>query len=203
MSAKRPVVLLCLVLCLSLVSCSDSTTSPDPVSSSGDVYPMYADDNGNAINDYVEQAWHGIDFTAAVDEGEGYTWRHRFRDHNGDGICDGAQDGSPTWHGPGFIDSDGDGICDYWDEDSPEYSRHLGLQYRDRNRNRVNDHFEAQWHEGHSHGWIDSDGDGICDRARDGGPAWHGPGYVDGNGDGVCDHWQSGGGGHGHRHGGR
>jgi len=36
-------------------------------------------------------------------------------DDNEDGICDRAQDGSPTWHGPNFVDEDNDGRCDYWE----------------------------------------------------------------------------------------
>ncbi len=199
MSTRFPAVTVCLFLVPFLASCGDGTTSPDPVT--GGVVPMYADDNGNGINDYFESAWHGVQFAAAEEPGEGYTWRHRFQDRNGDGICDRAQDGSPAWHGPGFVDADGDGICDYWDEDSPDCCTGEGLQYRDRNRNRVNDHFEARWHEGNAHGWVDADGDGICDRAQDGGPAWHGPGFVDGNGDGICDHWQAGGRGYGHHRG--
>lgn len=61
----------------------------------------YRDENGNQVNDFMEQSMHMGN-------------NHEFIDEGGDGICDYAQDGSPTWHGPGFIDADQNGICDYW-----------------------------------------------------------------------------------------
>lgn len=169
--------------------------SPDSAASRA-VYPMFVDDDGNGVNDFVEAAVHNagtsLDENLAVTQGQA-SRGHAFRDGNGDGICDYGQNGSRTWHGPGFVDEDGDGVCDWWDDDMPRGSQSDGLRYRDRNRNRVNDHFEAQWHEGCGHGFIDGDGDGICDRAQDGSPAWHGPGYSDNDGDGICDVWGPGG----------
>lgn len=38
-------------------------------------------------------------------------------------------------------------------------------------------------------GFVDEDGDGVCDHATDG----TGPGFVDEDGDGVCDHAATGG----------
>jgi hypothetical protein len=62
----------------------------------------YVDGDGNGVNDYVEAPWH---------DPHPY---HDFVDLNADGICDFAQDGSTTWHGPGYVDQDTDGVCDYW-----------------------------------------------------------------------------------------
>ena len=39
---------------------------------------------------------------------------------------------------------------------------------------------------GNGPGYVDEDGDGVCDRAGTG--QGNGPGYVDEDGDGVCDH---------------
>jgi hypothetical protein len=174
---------------------------------------MFVDDNGDGVNDFVAKTGHDagtfLDGDLAVLQGSAPRG-HAFRDRNGDDICDHAQDGSVTWHGPGFVDEDGDGVCDWWDEDMPRCRETCGLRFRDRNRNQVNDHFEAQWHEGCGHGFVDENGDGICDRAQDGSPSWHGPGFQDNDGDGVCDHWGPGGDGnyrhrwehhHRHRHG--
>lgn len=62
----------------------------------------YHDGNGDGMNDYAEEPWH---------DPHPY---HAFTDVNADGICDYAQDGSSTWHGPGYVDDNGDGVCDYW-----------------------------------------------------------------------------------------
>ncbi len=44
--------------------------------------------------------------------------------------------------------------------------------------------------DGYGPGFVDEDGDGVCDHAGEGG---YGPGFVDEDGDGVCDHAGSGG----------
>ena len=52
-------------------------------------------------------------------------------------------------------------------------------------------------------GYVDADGDGICDNCA--GAGANCPGYVDADGDGVCDNYGSGNGqghGHGRHHGG-
>ena len=83
-----------------------------------DGLPAITDANINGINDYVEPSTHVSAAVVAV----AYTGQyHEFVDDDADGICDRAQDGSWTWHGPGYIDNDGDGICDYWDKDSALY----------------------------------------------------------------------------------
>ena len=194
------VVLLSLVL-----ACSDSTTSPSGESDTGPVYPMFIDGDRNGINDYFESDTHDSGpATARISSRSAVTGvallGHAFVDADGDGICDYSQNGSNTWHGPGYSDADGDGICDCWDEDSPCSGDHLHLRYQDRDRNRINDSYQAQYHEG-EHGYEDADGDGVCDCAQDGSSCWHGPGYVDADGDGVCDHWEPGGRGDGQMHG--
>ena len=169
------------------------------------VYPMYVDANENGVNDYVEEPTHEPGSEAgkrasmpngAVSDGPAPPG-HAFMDENGDGICDFAQNGSATWHGPGFVDEDGDGICDYWDEDAARHGRHRGLRFRDEDDNDVNDYVERPAHRSPTHEFVDEDGDGICDLAQDGSPTWHGPGYVDENGNGRYDHWEPGGRGHG------
>jgi hypothetical protein len=62
----------------------------------------FHDENENHINDYFEEEMHW---------GAG----HKFIDADGDGICDLAQDGSPTWHGPGFVDMNVNGMSDHWE----------------------------------------------------------------------------------------
>jgi hypothetical protein len=50
-------------------------------------------------------------------------------------------------------------------------------------------------------GFVDQDGDGVCDRMQSGQPCGcmgKGPGFVDQDGDGVCDHRQQAGAGRGH-----
>ncbi|WP_234573496.1 hypothetical protein [Rhodohalobacter sp. 614A] len=62
----------------------------------------FHDENDNHVNDYMEEETH---------------WgEHDFVDENQDGICDLAQNGSPTWHGPGFVDMNGNGMNDHWEE---------------------------------------------------------------------------------------
>jgi hypothetical protein len=86
-----------------------------------DIYPMYIDNNGNGTNDYVEMSSHdgGAADKVRSPSADGMpsgsaSAGHAFVDENGDGICDYAQNGSATWHGPGFVDEDGDGRPDYW-----------------------------------------------------------------------------------------
>lgn len=172
------------------------------------IYPLYLDEDDNGINDYVEADHHDAEPSSKgrvadfddVPIGPAPNG-HAFVDENGDGICDYAQNGSATWHGPGFVDENDNGICDYWDETSSRHRQHGGLQFRDRNENRINDHFEEGMHDGPAHSFVDENGDGICDLAQDGSPTWHGPNFVDEDGDGRCDYWEPGGRGHGGRHG--
>jgi len=173
------------------------------------IYPVYVDENGNGVNDYMEASTHdaGTSETARTAAADSIPMGpaprgHAFVDHSDDGICDYAQNGSATWHGPGFVDENENGICDYWDESSSRHHQHGGMQFRDHDENRINDHFEEGTHEGPGHSFVDENGDGICDRAQDGSPTWHGPNFVDENGDGRCDYWEPGGRGHGGHHGG-
>ncbi|MGK7344740.1 MAG: hypothetical protein ACNS63_02900 [Candidatus Nitrospinota bacterium M3_3B_026] len=183
---------------------SDNTAPADSGENGAEqeaVYPMFIDGNANQVNDYFEAGTHdpGSSARASGPAASG----HMFTDSGGDGICDYAQNGSNTWHGPGFEDENANGICDYWEEGTGHYNQGGGMMFRDQNRNMVNDYFEAQWHSATGHGFIDNDGDGICDRAQNGTAGiWHGPGFVDDDGDGVCDLWQEGGRGHGGSHGG-
>jgi hypothetical protein len=211
-SLRVPVIVLVAAIVLVLAGCDFAGEESE---SHHDIYPMYVDDNGNGVNDYVERSSH--------DSGEAQEARpssseamhggvpmgpassgHAFVDENGDGICDYAQNGSATWHGPGFVDENENGICDYWDETSPRHQRHNGMQFQDHNENRINDFFEEGTHRGPTHSFVDENGDGICDHAQDGSPTWHGPNFVDEDGDGRLDHWDPGGRGHGGgHHGGR
>lgn len=178
----------------------------DDASRDSAVYPMYIDANANGVNDYVEASTHESATANRVSSTSGTLppgpapAGHAFVDEDGDGICDFAQNGSATWHGPGFVDENGNGICDYWDESSPQHHQHQGMEFQDHNDNQINDHFEARTHHGPGHAFVDGNGDGICDRAQDGSPTWHGPNFVDEDGDGRCDYWQPGGRGHGGRH---
>ena len=163
-----------------LTACSESTpTSVSDVTAKSTAYPAFVDEDVNGVNDYLELTRH---------EGNG----HIFLDSDNDGICDYGQDGSPTWHGPGFIDGDGDGVCDYWQPGAKHHNRHEGLHYRDDNGNHVNDYQERFRHLGDGHPFGDANGDGICDPAQDGGPAWHGPGFSDTDGNGFHDRWGGG-----------
>lgn len=167
------------------------------------IYPMFVDQNSNRINDYLEQSTHesGPVTNGSANQIMSPSYMgnpgHAFIDENGDGICDYAQNGSATWHGPGFIDENGNGICDYWDQSSALHQRQQGMRYRDDNGNNINDYVEQSTHMGNGHDFVDENGDGICDYAQDGSPTWHGPGFVDIDNDGTCDYWQNGGRGHG------
>jgi hypothetical protein len=182
---------------------------------------MWADDSGNGINDYYEAGTHdpgspmtrvvpsmhgpgmgpgmggpgnGSPMTPGIHGGPG----HAFVDSNGDGICDYAQNGSSTWHGPGWVDQNGDGVCDYWQQGSSAYGMGGGMMFRDQNGNGINDYVERSGHMGMGHDFVDLNGDGICDYAQNGGPdTWHGPGAVDSNHDGMPDMWAPGMPGHG------
>lgn len=199
---KKSIATLIVTFSMVLVSACSDRLPTSGSEGSGEVLPMFVDDNGNGINDFVEQSSHdpGSAVTSSVSANglESGTYGHGFVDSNGDGICDFAQDGSNTWHGPGFTDEDGDGVCDYWQDGSYRFNSHSGLQYRDTDRNRINDTFELRWHEGYGHDFRDTNGDGICDYGQDGGSTWHGPGFEDADNDGTCDHWQPGGNGYGH-----
>lgn len=100
------------LLAVPLAACGGSTTGSDTNDSSSSApvdpggYAAYVDVNGNGVNDYVETPpYH--------DPGAGAP-PHSFTDADGDGVCDYAQDGSRSWHGPGYVDADGDGVCDRW-----------------------------------------------------------------------------------------
>ncbi len=214
---------LCFVIFLGLAAitfsgCSGSSDSDSSGSSTAvGIYPMYLDNNANGRNDYMESGTHVSGAVAkssifrllfGVKEALADTgfYNHSFADGNGDGICDYAQNGSNTWHGPGFIDENGNGACDYWEAGSQQYNRNGGIRYQDQNSNRINDYYESSWHY-NDHGFADGNGDGICDYAQNGSNLWHGPGFIDGDSNGVCDYWQAGGSGpgygrgygHGHR----
>ncbi|PAU95083.1 hypothetical protein CK503_02470 [Aliifodinibius salipaludis] len=191
-------ILIILSTILLLSGCKTSTESEEPAP----VFPMYVDDNGNDINDYVEQETHesGPDIstsTTGPSSTPGGAPGHSFIDSDDDGICDYAQDGTPTWHSPGFIDDNDNGICDFWDESHPMHSRHDGMRFHDENGNHINDYFEEEPHRSGDHDFIDEKEDGICDYAQDGSPSWHGPGFIDRNQNGMSDHWENGGRGHG------
>ncbi|HKJ33666.1 MAG TPA: hypothetical protein VKA34_17655 [Balneolales bacterium] len=173
-----------------------------------DVYPMYVDTNNNGINDYYEEFTHNTSQPKVVSTAQiGHmaqgpaSYNHPFTDLNGDGICDYAQNGSNTWHGPGFLDNDEDGYCDYWESNSSMQNRQGGMWFKDENHNQINDYFEQAWHDGHGHPFVDTNGDGICDYAQNGSDTWHGPGFIDENNDGICDHWENGGRGYGNGNG--
>lgn len=203
-SLSVPVIVLFAAIVLVLPGCDFAEEESE---SHDEVYPMYVDDNGNGVNDYVERATHdsGGAEKARSSSSEHMSMGpaspgHAFVDEDGDGICDYAQNGSATWHGPGFVDENGNGICDYWDEASPRHRRHDGMRFQDHNENRINDFFEEGTHRGPTHSFVDENGDGICDRAQDGSPTWHGPNFVDEDNNGRCDYWQPGGRGHGGGH---
>ena len=197
---------------VTFAGCGGSSDSDSSGSSAAvGVYPMYLDNNANGINDYVESGTHfsgqaiadasilhrllGVkDVFAATG-----LYNHAFADGNADGICDYAQDGSNTWHGPGFIDENGNGTCDYWEPGSQQHNHNGGIHYLDQNGNQINDYCEHPWHD-NNHAFTDGNADGICDHAQNGSNTWHGPGFIDRDSNGVCDHWQVGGSGHGHGH---
>lgn len=170
------------------------------------VYPMYLDENSNDINDYVEQLTHDAGSISILKNTDKLLMQddyfgehnHNFIDQNSDGICDYAQNGGPTWHGPGFVDNNKNGICDYWDSSLVIHRRHEGMRFHDENGNHINDYFEEESHIGPGHNFTDQNGDGICDYAQDGSSTWHGPGFTDANQNGICDYWEEGGRGHGH-----
>lgn len=207
-SLRLPVMALVVAMVLLLTGCD---LAEEDSGSRDDIYPMYVDNNENGVNDYVERTSHdsGGAEKARLSSSKNMpeklpmgraTAGHAFVDENGDGICDYAQNGSVTWHGPGFVDENGNGICDYWDESSPRHHRHDGMQLQDHNQNRINDFFEEGTYRGPTHSFVDENGDGICDRAQDGSPTWHGPNFVDEDSNGRPDHWDPGGRGHGGHH---
>jgi hypothetical protein len=146
-------------------------------------YPAFYDGDGNGINDHYQWGAHSPNPSEIA---------HLFVDEDGDEVCDLAQDGSPTWHGPGYLpDEDGDGVPEYWDTDSDYYGKNDGMMYIDQSGDGINDYVQVQGHNGHYHHFIDVDGDGICDVAQTGtAKIWHGPNWVDKNGNNICDHWQ-------------
>ena len=199
MKNLKPYLLFALVL---LVFSSCDTTDPQE---EGVIYPMYVDANNNSINDYVQLTTHDAGTSVSsksnderMKEDQHFGERgHNFIDQNDDGICDYAQNGSATWHGPGFSDSNNNGICDYWDMSLDMHQRHEGMRFHDEDDNQINDYFERGTHEGPGHDFVDQNRDGICDYAQDGSPTWHGPGFTDTNNNGTCDYWEQGGRGHG------
>ena len=189
---------------LFLTNCSNTVNHEEQAQ----VFPSYSDNNSNGINDYYEAFTHNTIQQKSVSTAQkghmangSAPYNHPFIDSNGDGICDYAQNGSNTWHGPGFVDNDDDGYCDYWQYHSPMFNHQRGMWFKDENNDGINDYVEKEWHAGNGHSFVDANGDGICDFAQDGSNTWHGPGFVDQNNDGICDYWENGGQGHG-RHGG-
>ncbi len=84
-------------------------------------------------------------------------------------VRDQDRDGDPAQDCPGFVDEDGDGVCDVCGGDHTA----------DRSRERDQDRGPADEPAGPD-GEGDGPGDGECDADC--------PGFVDENGDGVCDH---------------
>ena len=174
----------------------DAEDSPTEQVGVPEIVPVFEDANANGVNDHEFDGHVGGATSHARAESAGPD--HDFVDENGDFVCDFAQDGSRTWHGPGFLDSDNDGICDYWDADRPEFNQHGGLLYRDRNSDGLNDFWQGATHEGNGHDFVDENTDGLCDVAQSGRlDSWHGPNFVDEDDDGVCDLWEEGGRAHG------
>ncbi len=119
-----------------------------------------------------------------------------------------------------FIDEDGNGVCDLMESGECRRGRDgrcpcsqaadgggtkavspggcagdcgRGPGFVDEDGDGVCDHAGER---GHGHGFVDEDGDGVCDHAGERG---HGPGFVDEDGDGACDHAGERGRGHGWR----
>lgn len=158
------------------------------------VYPAFYDADGNGINDYYEARGHPVESGGTS---EGATpddhGPHLFVDENGDGVCDRAQDGSPTWHGPGYRDDNNDGMPDDWDYYHDNYGATNGMLYIDKSDDGINDWVQPSGHDGHNHHFVDENNDGVCDKAQDGtAKVWHGPNYKDKNNNGICDHWEEG-----------
>ncbi|HEB72643.1 MAG TPA: hypothetical protein ENI77_08475 [Nitrospirae bacterium] len=178
--------------CGSNTSSTVSNASPPGSAATSLIYPMYIDSNVNGVNDYFEEATHDPGSSARV-FGMG-SYGHNFVDIDIDGVCDYAQNGSSTWHGPGYVDENGNGMSDYWDASSMNYyNMGGGMQYMDANGNDINDYMEGETHLGYGHDFVDANSDGVCDYAQSGGIGiWHGPGYVDDDGNGLYDHWEVG-----------
>ena len=49
-------------------------------------------------------------------------------------------------------------------------------------------------------GYVDADGDGVCDACAAGAGCRNGAGYIDADGDGICDNYGTGAGGGHHGH---
>jgi uncharacterized membrane protein YkoI len=116
--------------------------------------------------------------------------------------------------GPGFVDADGDGICDHA-QNRPANGRGRGQGWgRFRNMRGTGaagspaSTGQSQAGKGRGPGFVDANGDGVCDRlqqcggrcagcqgagsgAGKGRCKGSGPGFVDANGDGICDRRQS------------
>ena len=166
---KMIIAIIASVAFLLLIGCMNMMDASEEAS----VFPMYIDDNGNGINDYVEKTTHfsGADGPAlSKRRGETATY--------------------PDGHD--FTDENGDGICDYWESGNMMHNRNNGMRFIDENHNAINDYVERSTHNGGGHDFIDENGDGICDFAQDGSSSWHGPGYTDTDHNGVCDAWQPG-----------
>lgn len=95
-------------------------TSTEPEVDADSIFPMYLDENANNVNDFVEQGSHEAGQQKTISSANtssvpGGGPGHSFVDENNDGICDYAQDGSLTWHGPGFVDMNRNGMIDHWE----------------------------------------------------------------------------------------
>lgn len=122
---------LVVVMLLVIAACDFLSSEPEGETDEA-VFPVYVDDDGNGVNDYVEASGHTDSFgkaRPASAHGPPHgpaSAGHAFNDENGDGICDYAQNGSATWHGPGFVDENGDGRCDYWEPGGRGHGSHGG-----------------------------------------------------------------------------
>lgn len=153
-----------------------------------------------------------------------------YADRNANGMCDQHENGAC----PGYVDVDDDGVCDNYaaprshgnaapdngdasatgdaaaaeapaqEAPAPQTApRGNGRGYIDADGDGVCDNYQG----GACSGYVDADGDGVCDNCA--GAGTNCPGYVDTDGDGACDNYGNGacggngaGQGHGRHHGG-
>lgn len=71
-----------------------------------------------------------------------------------------------------------------------------GQNFRDANRDSICDNRTTLCADGSCSSWctgfVDADGDGICDNRADGRCGGRGAGFVDADGDGICDNRTAG-----------
>lgn len=133
-----------------------------------------------------------------VDEdGDGVCDLCNFADVNNDGICDNFIDenGDGICDACGFVDEDGDGVSDnFTDADGDGVCDHRPEGAGQGGQAQAHAHGESQglahgWHQARTQsapapatqctGYVDADGDGVCDTC----------GFVDEDADGVCDRY--------------